>query len=269
MELITLNEHLNKIISPNAVLQKLAGGFEFTEGPVLRKGALWFTDFRVNRIYRYVNGETELITADSHRTVGMTLTRSGHLLGCTANRHAITDVDNGEILVDNRNGIRLNGTNDIVEHSSGRLYFTDPYTRPFDGPKIGHSAVYCFDGNTLTAVDETLPWPNGLAFSPDEKTLYIIDSKELRLYAMDMFTGEKSVFAQFSAEMGPGLPDGMCVRSDGTVFVAGAGGIHVISSDGIHLGWVSMPEIAANLCMDEHETGLYITASTSLYHLSF
>jgi gluconolactonase len=202
MELITLNEQLNKIISPNAVLQKLAGGFEFTEGPVLRSDALWFTDFRVNRIYRYVNGKIELVTADSHRTVGMTLTRSGYLLGCTANRHAITNVNTGEILVDNRNGIRLNGTNDIVEHSSGRLYFTDPYTRPFDGPKIGHSAVYCLEGDALTVVDETLPWPNGLAFSPDEKTLYIIDSKELRLYAMDMTTGEKKVFAQFSAEMG-------------------------------------------------------------------
>jgi gluconolactonase len=199
----------------------------------------------------------------------MTLTRSGFLLGCTANRHAITNVNTGEILVDNRNGIRLNGTNDIVEHSSGRLYFTDPYTRPFDGPKIGHSAVYCLEGDALTVVDETLPWPNGLAFSPDEKILYIIDSKELRLYAMDMTTGEKKVFAQFSAEMGPGLPDGMCVRSDDTVFVAGAGGIHVISPAGTHLGWIPMPEIAANLCMDEHEKGLYITASTSLYHLSF
>ena len=267
MELMVLREKLLDIVDESAELEKLATGFQFTEGPVLRDGALWFTDFYRDQIFRYENGETTLVTDDSHRTIGMTLTRDGRLLGCASDLHGIMDVDTGDVIVDSIFGIRLSGTNDIVEHSSGRLYFTDPYVREFEGRKLGRSMVFCYENGNLSPLFFDLPWPNGLAFSPDERTLYVIDSREMRLYAVDMATNTRRLLTQFSKGMGAGLPDGMCVRADGTIFVAGPGGISVIDPDGTLLGRVKTPEICANLCLDETEGGLYLTASTSIYHL--
>ncbi len=265
MELTVFDEKVYTIVNPEAPLQKLAEGFQFTEGPVYRDGAVYFTDFYRDCIYRYAGGAVTLVTDDSHRTIGLTLTPEGRLLGCASNLHAIVDVESGETLADAFHGVRLNGTNDVVADSRGRIWFSDPYVRPFEGEKLGRSFVFCLEDGALTPVCGDLPWPNGLAFSPDERTLYIIDSRRLCVYAMDMATRARRVFVQFTKGMGPGLPDGMRVRADGTLFVAGPGGISIISAGGKLLGLIRMPEIAANLCFDE--TGLFVTASASVYHL--
>ena len=152
-----------------------------------------------------------------------------------------------------------------METSDGKIYFSDPYSRPFEGAKIGASGVYCLENGTVTPVRQDLPWPNGVALSPDERTLYIIDSRYLRLYAMDRMSHARRLLVQFTKGMGPGLPDGMCVRRDGMIFLAGPGGISIISPSGRLLGLLRMPEVAANLCLDH--SGLFITASTSVYHI--
>ena len=266
MELTVFDKKLYTILSPDAPLQKLADGFQFTEGPVRRGDAIYFTDFYRDRIYRYdARQGVSLVTDDSHRTIGMTCTADGRILGCASNLHAICDVESGEILADSFFGIRLNGTNDVIQDSRGRVWFSDPYVREFEGRKLGRSFVFCLDKGVLSPVCWDLPWPNGLALSPDEQTLYLIDSRQLRLYAVTLATGARRVLVQFSKGMGPGLPDGMRVRADGTIFVAGPGGISVIAPEGKLLGRIHMPEVAANLCFDE--TGLFLTASTGIYHL--
>lgn len=265
MELTVFDEKLYHILDPAAPLQKLADGFQFTEGPVCRDGVCYFTDFYRDRIYRYDSGAVTLVTDDSHRTIGMTPTRHGRILGCASNLHAIVDVESGETLVNAFHGVRLNGTNDVIEDSRGRIWFSDPYVREFEGRKLGRSFVFFLEDGELSPVCRDLPWPNGLALSPDEQTLYLIDSRELRLYALNLATRARRVLVQFTKGMGPGLPDGMRVRADGTIFVAGPGGISVIAPEGNLLGLIRMPEIAANLCFDG--TGLFITASTGVYHL--
>ncbi len=265
MELTVFDEKLYTILDPAAELKKLADGFQFTEGPVYRGGEVWFTDFYRDRIYRYAGGAVTLVTDDSHRTIGLTCTKDGRILGCASDRHAIVDVESGGVLADAFRGVRLNGTNDVIEDSRGRVWFSDPYVREFEGEKLGRSMVFCLEAGALTPVCRDLPWPNGLALSPDEQTLYLIDSRQLRLYAVNLQTRARRVLVQFTKGMGPGLPDGMRVRADGVIFVAGPGGISVISPEGKLLGLVHMPEIAANLCFDGR--GLFITASTSVYHL--
>lgn len=265
MELTVLDERLLQIVDPHAALQKLSDGFQFTEGPVRRGNEIWFTDFYRDHIYRYADGAVTLVTDDSHRTIGMTLTRDGRILGCASDLHAIVDVESGEILADSFFGFRFNGTNDVIEDSHGRIWFTDPHVREIEGQRFAHSMVHCLENGVVSPLTFDLPWPNGLALSPDEQTLYLIDSRELRVYAVSLQDRSRRVLVQFSKGMGPGLPDGMRVRADGTIFVAGPGGISVIAPEGKLLGRIPMPEIAANLCFDE--TGLFITASTSIYHL--
>ena len=266
MELTVFDERLYTILDPAVPLDKLADGFQFTEGPVYRNGAVYFTDFYRDRIYRYAGGTVTLVTDDSNRTIGLTCTADGRILGCASNRHAIVDVESGETLVDAFHGIRLNGTNDVIVDSRGRVWFSDPYVRDFEGKKLGRSMVFCLEEGELSPVCWDLPWPNGLALSPDEQTLYLIDSRELRLYAMNLATRARRVLVQFTKGMGPGLPDGMRVRADGTIFVAGPGGVSVIAPEGRLLGLLRMPEVSANLCFDE--TGLFITASTGVYHVN-
>lgn len=267
MELSVFDEKLYKVVDPAAELQKLASGFTFTEGPARRGDTIWFTDFPENRIYRYERGGVSLVTEDSHRTIGLTCTPDGRLLGCASDLHAIVDIESGEVLADSVFGIRFNGTNDVIADSHGRLWFSDPYVREFEGRKLGRSFFFRRDPDgTVLPVTFDLPWPNGLALSPDEQTLYLIDSRRLCLYAVNLSNNyARRVVFQWSRGMGPGLPDGMRVRRDGTIFVAGPGGVTVISAEGRLLGLLRMPEIAANLCFDE--TGLFITASTSVYHL--
>ena len=265
MELTVYSERLFDIVDPDARPEKLAGGFTFTEGPAKRGDDIYFTDFPENRIYVFRNGKAELVSDDSRRTIGLTCTRDGRLIGCASDLHAIRDIETGEILADSFFGRRFNGTNDVIEDSHGRLWFSDPYVREYEGPGLHHSFFFRLEKGEVTPVTFDLPWPNGLALSPDEQTLYLIDSRRMQLLGMGLANGSLRVIAQWSKGMGPGLPDGMRVRADGTIFVAGPGGISVLSREGRLLGILRMPEIAANLCFDEG--GLFVTASTSVYHL--
>ena len=271
MELTIFNQNILRLIDESEQLEKLATGFNFTEGPVYNKGILYFTDFRENKIYKYENssGKVSIVNEDSNATIGMTYDRvKDRVLRCARDLRAITDMD-GNIIVGKYKGVPINGSNDVIVDSKGRVFFTDPLTRTIEGPQIGHSSVFMYDENKaeLTMFEKTkeLPFPNGLALSPDETILYIIDTKHLAIYAMDMATRDLKLFVKMDQSQGDGGPDGMRIDSEGNIYSTGPGGIWIITPAGEALGIIKMPEFAANLCFDD--TGIFITASSSIYHV--
>lgn len=267
MELTVFDDRIYDLVDPDAEMVKLAGGFRFTEGPVYRDGIVYFTDFMLNKIYKYENGEAVLIDDDSHFSIGLTYDRTrDKILRTTRELRAITDMD-GNVIVGHYNGIPINGSNDVVADSKGRVYFTDPLSRVIEGVQIGHSSVFCYDeaAGTMEMLDKTLTYPNGLALSPDESILYIIDTNTVSLYRMDLATREMELFIKLDEQYGKGRPDGMRLDERGNIYTTGPGGIWIVTPEAIALGIIHTPETAANLCFDG--TGLFITASTGVYHV--
>jgi gluconolactonase len=271
MELTIFNQGVLRFIDENEPLEKLSTGYTFVEGPVFVKGIHYFTDFMVNKIYKYEkdSGNVTLFDDNSHYSIGMTYDRrKDRILRCTRDLRSITDMD-GNIIVHEYNGVPINGSNDIIVDSKGRIFFTDPLTRTIEGPQVGHSSVFMFDEEkselTLLEKTKTLPFPNGLALSPDETILYIIDTKHLSIYAMDLATGNMELFIKMDQSQGEGGPDGMRLDKEGNIYSTGPGGIWIINPAGEALGIIKMPEFAANLCFDD--TGIFITASKSIYHV--
>ena len=269
MELEIFNEKVYELVDPAAPLEKLAEGFNFTEGPVFCKGVYYFTDFRENKIFRYKNGEVSLVTDESNFAVGMTYDRhKDRIVRCTRNLRAITDLE-GNIIVNNYRGTPINGSNDVIVDSKGRIYFTDPLSRVIEGPQIGHSSVFMYDEDRdeLTMLEKTLTYPNGLALSPDETILYIADTNAIALYKIDPAgKGGLELFCQMDEAKGKGRPDGLRVDVKGNIYCTGPGGIWLIDPKGVPLGLLRTPEVAANLCFDEG--GLFITASTGIYRVN-
>ena len=271
MELTIFNQNIFHLIDENEQLEKLSTGFTFVEGPAFVKGSHYFTDFKVNKIYKYEKTDNRLTLIDdnSHFSIGMTYDRrKDRILRCTRDLRSITDMA-GNVIVHEYNGVPINGSNDIIVDSRGRIFFTDPLTRVIEGPQIGHSSVFMFDEDkaelTILEKTKTLPFPNGLALSPDESILYIIDTRHLAIYALHLATGNMELFVQMDQSQGEGGPDGMRIDKEGNIYSTGPGGIWIISPAGESMGIIKMPEYAANLCFDD--TGIFITASTSIYHV--
>ena len=206
---------------------------------------------------------------------GLSLDRQGRLLLCEHDRRLTRLEDDGSktVLADQYEGKRLNSPNDLAVKSDGSIYFTDPpYGLPdrTEGKELDYCGVYKLTDNELTLLDDNIPLPNGLAFSPDEKTLYVADSGSARVYAYDVTGGleNKRVFAELGAVDGTGAADGMKVDVDGNVFCTGPGGIHVMNPEGIMIGIIVCPEIPANIAWggDDYRT-LFITARTGLYSM--
>jgi gluconolactonase len=267
MELEVYNDKMYELVDPVSPLEKLASGFDKTEGPVYLNHAVYFTDWPVSKIYQYKDGKTILIKDQSNNTIGMTYDRKNkRILCCARELHAVTDLE-GNIIIDNYKGTRINGSNDIVVDLEGRIYFSDPLSRAIEGEQIGHSSVFMYDPGTgyMNMIESDMTRPNGLAFSLDEKSLFIIDSDTLSIYRMDLATYKKELFIRFNQSAGEGRPDGMRFDSQGNLYSTGPGGIWVIDPEGNILGLIRIPEKAANLCFDDK--GLFITASTGIYHV--
>lgn len=175
-------------------------------------------------------------------------------------------------------GKRFNSPNDLVYKSDGALYFTDPpygLLKQDDDPakELKFNGVFRYAGGKLEAVIQDLTRPNGLAFSPDEKTFYIANSDEKRKVWMrydvkpDGTVGNGRVFADVTAEKEDGLPDGMKVDTMGDVYGSGPGGVWVFSPEGKHLGTIKPPETPANCAWAEDGKTLYITARTGVYRI--
>jgi gluconolactonase len=278
---------LDGVLGPEPRLERVATGFEFTEGPVWgRDGALLFSSPNTNAIYRLRDGVVTVFRSKSGYTGvdvgryqqpgsnGLALSPAGLLTICQhGNRRVIRVNPHGDVtvLADRFEGRRLNSPNDLVYRSDGALFFTDP---PFglpspDETELGFSGVYRVRDGEVSLLTKELRGPNGLAFSPDERWLYVGNWDFDRIVVMryDPDTGEGSVFFDMTAPDAEDAIDGIEVDGDGNLFVCGPGGIWVLSPDAEHLGTIRLPEAPHNLAWGGDGHDLYITALTSVYRL--
>lgn len=294
-KIVRLDPALDKLLGPDARIEVLASGFEWTEGPVWVKngGYLLFSDIPRNSIMKWKEGEgVSLFMKPSGYTGvveyrpepgsnGLVLDPQGRLVLCEHGDRRISrlEKDGGKkTLVDNYLGKRLNSPNDATFHSSGALYFTDPpYGLPkqWDDPRreLDFCGVYRLSpGGELTLLTKEMTRPNGIAFSPDEKTLYVAQSDPARAIWMafpvnaDGTLGKGRVFADVTSSVNkmPGLPDGMKVDREGNLFATGPGGVYIFSPGGKLLGRIDTGEKTSNCAWGDDGSTLYITADMYL-----
>jgi gluconolactonase len=267
------------ILDDSAKLEKIAGDFQFIEGPIWHPdGFLLFSDIPANIIYKFAsNQQVEVFRRPSRKANGNTLDKENRLLTAeNENRRVSRTEKDGKVitLADRYEGKRLNSPNDLVVKSDGSIYFTDPsYGVSKDREELGFYGVYrlASDGK-LTLLVKDLVLPNGLAFSPDEQKLYVNNSEAKYIAVFDVkpdgtLTNER-LFADLKDASQGGVPDGLKVDLEGNVYSTGPGGVWILSPDGKVLGKISVPETATNLAWGESDRKtLYITGSTSLYRI--
>ena len=294
--IVRLDPTFDELLPKDAQLEKVAEGFTFTEGPIWRpSGVLWFSDVVGNvvrqwspdgRVTEILNpggydGKGNLPVGGYNGPNGMTADKDGAVLLCQHGFRRIVRISKDlkiTTVVDTYEGRRLNSPNDVVYRVDGSFYFPDP---PYGLPKgdddpakeLTFNAVFRMAKGKLQPVIKDLSRPNGIAFSPDQKTLYIANSDEKKKIWMaydvagDGTVSNGRVFADVTAEKDPGVPDGMKVESKGNIWATGPGGIWVFSPAGKHLGTIKMPEIPANCNWGDDWKSLYITARTGLYRI--
>jgi len=273
----------DRIAPPDTKIEKVVGGFQFTEGPVwdAAKGVLLFSDIPANKIYCWSEKDgLSVFREPSGNSNGLTFDRQHRFLACEhGNRRVSRTEPDGTIttLADSYDGKRLNSPNDIVVKSDGSIYFTDPpygLPRQTEGKELPFNGVYRIspDGKELRLLIKDFDRPNGLAFSPDEKVLYIGDSgepKHIRVFDVqpDGSLANGRVFAVLKTGE-PGSPDGMKVDVEGNLYATGPAGVWVFNPDGKLLGRIITPEVPANCAWGGSDwKTLYITARTSLYRI--
>jgi gluconolactonase len=268
-------------IFPTNELCVLANGFEFSEGPVwdIKKECLYFTDYRVNRIYKWSKSEGAILYREnSNRTIGMAMDADGRLISAegSARRIAYLDSEKSTPIVSSYKGKQINSPNDVVVSQNGEIFFTDPYSEMMMMSKdLAFNGIYRVkpNGEDLHLIDDSFLRPNGLAFSPDESILYVNDTKRQHIIAFGMRKNgsvtKLGVFASVDEKYGTGVVDGMKVDIKGNLYVTGPGGMWVFGPDGKPIAVVYVPEKVGNLCFgDQDGETLFIAASTSLYALA-
>jgi gluconolactonase len=310
VQLDRLDPAVDEIVPKDAKLEKIATGFKWVEGPVWLNGALYFAEIPSDSIRKWTPGQgvSMFLTPSGYRgsepyggpesgSNGMTVDAQGRL---TVAGHAQRDVYRLEslspdaqitILADSDKGKKLNSPNDVVYRSDGSLYFTDPpyglrtQTDSDKEKELKVNGVYRIPhaleqkagaapkSSELQLLVSDLPRPNGIAFSPDEKYLYVDNSEPKKIWMRyrvqpDGRLAEAKLFYDATADTRPGAPDGMKVDEKGNVYSAGPGGVWIFSPEGKPLGTIVMPEKTANVAWggDDHKT-LYITASSSIYRI--
>lgn len=306
-----LDPALDHIVRPDARLERIATGFDkWTEGPVwTREGTLLFAEIPANNIIQWIPGKgasvfmhpsgykgSEPFKGSESGSNGMTLDADGRVsvaghAGRTVWRMESVDARAQiTILADSYQGKKLNSPNDLVYKSDGSLYFTDPpYGLPTQSDndpqkELEVNGVYRIpaarqhkpgtppDRQRLQLVIKDLARPNGLAFSPDEKFLYVAESGEkqwLRYRVQpDGSVTDGTLFVDASTDSAEGGPDGLRVDKEGNIYGSGPGGVWIISPAGKHIGTIKVPERVSNVAWgDEDGKTLYITASTSIFSI--
>ena len=272
----------------NAPLKEIASGFDWVEGPVWfgDLNCLIFSDIPNNKMYRWIPGVgTSVFRSPSNFSNGNTRDRQGRLISCEHGGRRVTRTEyDGSITViaDHYQGKRLNSPNDVIVASNGAIWFSDPHygiQTNYEGTKSEQELpcnVYRVDPNgEIKAVLTDFNCPNGLAFSPDEKKLYVADTGR-------MFTDDPQhirifdVGAKWALSGGevfhtiaPGCADGMRVDSDGNLWSSAADGVHCLAPDGRVLGKILVPQTVSNVCFGGRNGHvLFITASTSVYSIA-
>ncbi|MFM2031929.1 MAG: hypothetical protein RLZZ297_694 [Chloroflexota bacterium] len=257
--------------------ERIATGFQFTEGPVWCDDELRFSDIPAGIIYAWrPDGSVRRWRSPSGQSNGLTRARDGALIACEHGNRRVSVSDAAgqpQTLADRYDGKRLNSPNDVVVRSDGVVFFTDPpYGIDEAAQEQPCNGVYCVhpDGQ-IRRIAEDFIRPNGLAFSPDEQTLYIDDSRRRHVRAFDVAVDGTLRNGRILCDMDhpqPGSPDGMKVDQAGHLYVAGATGVWVFEPDGTCLGIIATPELPANLAWgDADKQTLYITARTSVYRI--
>jgi gluconolactonase len=312
---VRLDPALDALVSPDAKVELVKGGFGFTEGPVwVQKGTegyLLFTDIPGNVVWK--------LTADGQASVylenvgyngperwrwgpisnngkdrndpkfeefvmmgadGLTVDREGRLILATFAGRSLMRIElDGKrtVLADRYEGKRFGGPNDVVVKSDGAIYFTDTYgalrLRDKDPKKeLDFNAVYRWKDGKLTLVVKDMPNTNGLAFSPDEKYLYVNGSRDnyVNRYEVqaDGSLANGKLFIDMRGQTEPGITDGLRVDTQGNLYETGPGGVWIISPDGKHLGTIRAPEQSTNVGFgDADKKTLYIAARTGIYRI--
>jgi gluconolactonase len=289
-----LDPRFDALVPKDARVQKLAEGYDWSEGPAWDKStkSLVFSDVPMNTVYRFKDGAGVSVflkpsgyTGATPRggepgSNGLVFSPDGKLVLCQHGdrRVALLDGDKFVTLADNYQGKRLNSPNDAVFHSNGDLYFTDPpygllKNNADPAKELPFNGVYRLKhGGELTLLTKEMTFPNGIALSPDEKTLYVANSDpNLAIWKSfpvkdDGTLGEGKVFLDVTAmaRTKKGLPDGMKVDASGNLFATGPGGVLVIAPDGTHLGTFATGEATANCGWGDDGSTLYITADMYL-----
>lgn len=291
-----LDPRFDALVPKDAVIEVLASGFVWAEGPVWlkREKAILFSDIPRNRVMRFKTGEGISVFLEpagftgpgaygSERgSNGLTLDRQGHLISCEHGDRRVSRLTPGggkRTVADNYRGRRLNSPNDCTVHSSGAIYFTDP---PYGLPKgwdderreLDCCGVYrvTTDGE-VTLLCDTMTRPNGICLSPDEQKLYVAQSdpesplwKVFRVKPDGTLDDGRTFFdaTDLLKERKKGLPDGLKVDLAGNLFASGPGGVLVFAEDGTHLGTFLTGQATANCAFGDDGTMLYIAADSYL-----
>ena len=285
---------VSALIPESATIEKLAGGFQFTEGPLwFPAGHLWFSDVQGNVVRQWSpSGVIEILRPGGFDGTGapagafigpngMIADKDGAVLLCQhGNRRIVRITPDKKVstVVDRFQGKRLNSPNDLVYRSDGSLYFTDPPYGLTGGDQdkakeLAFNGVYRLKNGKLQVLVKDLTRPNGIAFSPDEKVLYVANSDEKRKIWMrydvkpDGSLANGKVFADVTQQTDEGLPDGMKVDAHGNVYASGPGGIWIFTPEGKHLGTIKPTETPANCNWGDDGRSLYMTARTGLYRI--
>ena len=262
------------VIAPGAKLEKLAGGFEFTEGPTSdRDGNVFFTDQPNNRILKWsVDGKLSTFLQPAGRSNGMYFDARGNLLACADEKTELWSIapdGTRTVLAREFAGKPLNGPNDVWERPDGALYFTDPFykrdwwdhsTRPQDSEQVYFLSA---DRRRLIRVTTDLVQPNGIIGTPDGRTLFVADIRAGRTYGFDIKPDGTLTNKRLRCELGS---DGMTLDTEGNLYLTGQG-VSVFDTNGKKVGQIDVPEPwTANVCFGgrDHQT-LFITASKGLY----
>ena len=261
--------HAGSLIAEGATVQKLAGGFAFTEGPAADKaGNILFTDIPNNRIHRWsLDGILSTFRENSGGANGLYFDKRGHVLVCEGGgRRLISIAPDGAVtvLADAYNHKPLNSLNDLWIAPDGRIYFTDPRYGNRDGMEQGGEHVYSLspDRNTLTRVIDDMVRPNGLIGTPDGKTLYVTDNAGRKTFSYriqkDGSLTNKKLFA-------PEGSDGMTIDELGNIYLT-TRAVRIYNPKGTVIETIQVPEGPANVCFGgKDRKTLFITARTSLY----
>ncbi len=299
IEIIRLDPKFDKLVPPNVIVERIVSGRRWVEGPVWnrKEGYLLFSDIPANSVIKWQPGKgTSVFLKPSGYTGktpfegrepgsnGLAFDPAGRLVLAEHGDRRIGRLENNgqkTTLVDRFQGKRINSPNDVVFRSNGDLYFTDPpfgLPKSFDDPRkeTPFQGVYKYskDGK-LALLTRDIKAPNGIAFSPDEKKLYISNADPLNAVWMafdvkpdgTIENGRVLFNATAWAKTKPGVPDGMKVDREGNIFGAGPGGIHVISPGSKHLGSIETGVPTGNLAWGEDGSTLFITSNSNVFRL--
>lgn len=290
-QVISLNPAFNALVDTDAKIEVLADGFQWTEGPVWVKDGnyLLFSDVKQNTIFKWKEGEGitpflkpsgytgRLLYSDEPGSNGLIINKKGELVACEHGDRRVSamPLNNGgkRTLADNYQGKPFNSPNDIVQKSNGDYYFTDPaYGLPANAPRNVLGVYRISKDKTVTLLIDDLT-PNGLAFSPDEKILYVAQSLPGSAIIMaypvkpDGALAKGKIFfdATSMVKQGlQGLPDGLKTDIHGNIFATGPGGVLVLSATGKLLGRIDTQQPTANCAWGDDGSTLYITANMLL-----